>query len=180
MTISAKGKAFIAAREACVLVAYQDSHHLAIGFGDNDPALKAGDTITLAEAVRRMEAKVVPYAEGVAQTFHPRQIPQAKFDALVSVAWNVGVGGLRSDAEFVQAVGEAIDNPRDGRRRDAAGLLLVCVKYTEERGPFNLSRRCREAILFTTGDYGDLSTLELYRGDPRATAPERVPMPKFL
>lgn len=180
MLASAHCLAFIAAREACVLVAYQDSHHLAIGFGDNDPSIKGGDTITLAEAVRRMEAKVVEYAAGVERIFSPRIIPQTKFDALVSLAWNIGVGGLRAEVDFVGAVEVALDNPHDVKCRDMAGLQWTRVKYSDQSGPFNLSRRCREAILFLTGGYGDLSALDLYRGNPHATAPERVPMPKFL
>jgi hypothetical protein len=93
------------------------------------------------------------------------------------LVYNIGFGALGRDTELVNAVKAFRTDPRNRELRDAAGFEIV--------RPFNLSRRCREALVFVSGDYGDLSTLQLWEAgkSPKNTPPDPptvVPMPTFL
>jgi len=69
---------------------------LTIGYGDTGSHVKMGDTITLAEAEarlrRRLDGEFVPGVLG-ALTRDPRQ---CELDAMVSLAYNIGVGAFRT------------------------------------------------------------------------------------
>jgi GH24 family phage-related lysozyme (muramidase) len=178
---SERGLAFCAAREACVLKAYLDTKHLAIGFGDNDPSLKEGDTISFEEAIRRYLKKIKGYEESVNRIFAAANLSQTTFDALISLCWNVGATQLREEKQLITAIEGYGSDPKSAYFRDWAAFELIKVKL-DGSGPFNLSRRCREALVLINGDYGDLNTLKIWppyktvRVDP----PDITPMPRFL
>ncbi len=183
LTISEKGYAFVACREACVLTAYPDSRMLAVGFGQNDPSLKEGDTITMDEAIALFLKEGQRIAAFLEKTFGPLQQQQA--DALWSLTYNVGTGTIRDNAPLVAVVKAYVASPKDGRLRDAVGYQILQTHPKDKPVPFNLSRRCREALVFVSGDYGDLRTMMLWPAgkSPKHTPPDPaqvVPMPTFL
>lgn len=187
-----KGFAFTAAREACVLTAHRDTKNLAIGFGLNAPGLKEGDTCSLDEAIAAFVAYGTAICEhDVDRVFVGLKLLPHQYDALFSLAWNLGGTRLRAASALIYAISQFIEthepagSPAWRKLRDRAGLEIVLARYTDEDGPFNFSRRCREAVLFTTGDYGDLSRIPFWdRGkSPKHEPPDPgtwLPMPTFL
>lgn len=86
--------------ESCVLTAYPDpatgGAPWTIGYGDTGPDVKPGLVITQAEADAR-------FAKRLAREFEPgvlnalQQNPeQCQFDAMVCLAYNIGLGNFRS------------------------------------------------------------------------------------
>lgn len=185
LSISEKGYAFVAAREACSLTAYADTRMLAVGFGQNDPNLKPGDVITLDQAIALFLKEGQRIALSLTKIFAGYDLKQNVVDACFSTAYNIGLGSFARNEPLVSAVKAYAVHPADRLRRDAAGYQIINANYTLDMGPFNLSRRCREALVFVSGDYGDLSTLKLWPAgkSPKNNPPDLptlVPMPTFL
>lgn len=181
---SNKGLQFNAQREAMVLTAHRDTKNLAIGVGDNAPDLKEGDTITFDEAVARYQKRALDFEADVNRVFGAAPLSQQMYDALFSLTYNIGGTVLRAQKDLISAVIAHALTPGDRVLRDKAAYLLLGVKRTEEGGPFNLSRRCKEALIFINGDYGTLDLLKLWpvgtspRNNP-PDPPQLVPMPVF-
>lgn len=185
LPISEKGYAQVAAREACVLSAYPDTHMLAVGFGQNDPALKPGDTITLDQAIALFLKEGQRIQVFMEKTFAFVDLQQQHVDALFSVIYNVGTGTVRDSVDLIKAIAASRSAPSDKQLRDAAALEIIKAHPKNKPVPFNLSRRMREASIFASGDYGDLSKLMLWEAgkSPKNTPPDLpsiVPMPTFL
>jgi hypothetical protein len=177
---------FVAAREACVLTAHRDTALLAIGFGQNDASLDEGDTISMDRAIALLMVAADEYDRSLNIIFAGSALAQHQYDAAFSLMYNVGATWFRSygGRPLVKAVADHAASPGDRGLRDATGFAFVCAKYDPDAGPFNLSRRCREALMYVQGDYGDLSTLKLWREgkSPRHIPPdpfETVPMPRL-
>lgn len=184
MQASNKGLQFIAQREACVLTSHRDTTHLAIGFGINDANLVEGVTITFEEAIAAFLKRIEAEEKSLNIIFKDALLDQHHFDALLSLQWNIGPTKLKGQQRLVSAVEVFCRNKTDKGLRDWAAYQLSHSQFSELTGPFNFSRRCREAIMFIGADYGDLSTLKLWpvgtspRNDP-PDPPEIVPMPVF-
>ncbi len=65
-----------------------------IGYGSTGPGITAGLTWTLDQAKDRLKKDVETFAAGVAKI--AGTCTQGQFDALVSFAYNVGLGALKS------------------------------------------------------------------------------------
>lgn len=183
--ISERCYAFVACREACSLTVYSDTHNPASGFGMNDPNKVVGQTITMDEAISSFVQEGKRIAAALDKTFAGVALQQNHVDALFSLSFNIGTGALARNAELVGAVKAFGPFQHDRSLRDWAGYQIVRANFSNTTGPFNLSRRCREAILFVQGDYGDLSTLQLWPAgkSPKNTPPDPptlIPMPRFL
>jgi GH24 family phage-related lysozyme (muramidase) len=85
--VSEKGLAFVACREACSLTAYADTHMLAVGFGQNDPSLKPGDTIALEHAIDLFVSKAKADAIQLTRIFDGVLLDQQHVDSL----WSLGL-----------------------------------------------------------------------------------------
>lgn len=164
MGVSFKGGLFMLAREAVVLSAYPDGEHLSIGAGDNDPSLKLGDTITMAEAFRRY-AKAIKSREAIVDRALAKAgvtLKQHEYDALFS-------GFYQSGTDLLQDVIQAI------KTGDYKSIAVAFLKHdTNKKGEHKRGlhkRRLREAMLFETGDYGDLSEVPFYEGNPWGNPP---------
>ena len=182
LDVSEKGLAFVAVREACVLTAYQDTRHLALGFGINDPSLKEGDTITLDEAITRYVKTAGEYSASINKILLGLPIKQHQHDVLFSVTWNIGATRLADEDRLLRAIRAHSVEPTNPELRDWAAYELLHVRWDlVGHKPFNLARRCAEAILYVRGDYGDLSKLKLWREgkNPRRDPVEEIPMPTF-
>lgn len=174
--------AFTAVREGCVQTMYPDSHNPAIGFGQNDPSLKPGDTISVARACEMLVAASKSFEASILKAFHEVALTQPMFDALFSLTYNVGGGGLAAEPDLIAAFKAYAINPDDHGLRDLAGLQLALVKVKETGHPFNLSRRLREGLILTAGDYGDLTKIPFWSAgkNPRVDKQESLAMPPFL
>lgn len=97
-TISAAGLALIKQYEGCKLTAYPDpgtgGAPWTIGYGHTGPEVKKGLTITQAQADAYLAADVAQFEMAV-RGLCP-VTTQGQFDALVSLAFNIGSGALSS------------------------------------------------------------------------------------
>ena len=187
MKVSERGLQFVAAREACTLTAHMDTTTLAVGFGQNNKNLKPDDEITIERAVELM----CEFADGLDRSlniiFGDIKCAQHQYDAVFSAAYNLGPTWLKNgNQHLIGAVKVHAEAPADLQLRDLAGLAFCQIKGPPKvkdgppRYPFNMSRRARECVLYTQGDYGDLSTMKLFRKNPREGHPfEVVPMARF-
>jgi GH24 family phage-related lysozyme (muramidase) len=189
ITILQNDLAFVAAREACVLSVYPDSQNPAFGFGQNDPSLKIGDTGTLEHAIDLFKKKAKEIADALDHIFADVHLEQQHIGACWSLMYNIGRGGFTDQHDLIAAIKSYRADPKNRKKRDAVGFGFICATARgwnfAEKGPFNFSRRAREALLFVTGDYGDLSTMELWPAgkSPRNNPPDPptvVPMPQFI
>jgi lysozyme len=156
-TASRDGLLFIARREGLVLVAYQDGPHMSIGFGSNDPLLTLQDTITPAEAFIRLKRDIAPREQYVASLLR-MPIKQHQFDAMVSLHYQSGTRFVPAVAALVKA-----------NQFDVAAKTFPLFDFGI---PGIHKRRLLEQNMFQFGDYGDLSTIPMWRGDPRKTPQE--------
>lgn len=142
MQISESGKALIKRFEGCRLEAYQDQAGVwTIGYGSTSGAHR-GLRWTQAQADKMFEAEVTNFSERVAQLVKVT-VAQCRFDALVSLAYNIGLGA------FGQST--LLTHLNRAEYREAA--LQFCV-WNKAGGVFNkglLARRAEEMYLFCQG-----------------------------
>lgn len=113
MEASEKIKQFIKEREGCRLTAYRcPSGVWTIGYGHTGADVKRGKTIAQAEAealfdndLRRFEAELsrAMKADGAPA------LTQSQYDALLSFAYNVGIGALRRSTLWRKVMADPSD-----------------------------------------------------------------------
>ena len=142
--ISERGKAFIRQHEGLRLDQYYDSIGYAIGYGmhtwQGRPVTRPfPDTPTEADVENEFDAQLAAYAHIVTQsTCAP--LTSSMFDALVSVAWNMG--------RVITSIVRKVDQ---GRAVDVSDILVTATTQSR-RNRVVVNRRLREYIMFT-GDY---------------------------
>lgn len=95
MKISRAGLDLIKRFEGCETTAYRcPAGILTIGYGSTGPHVKQGMTITEEEAEKLLLKDVARFEEGVSHIVGTTT--QNRFDALVSFAFNLGLGNLMS------------------------------------------------------------------------------------
>ena len=95
MKVSEKGIALIKEFEGCKLTAYKDSVGVwTIGYGHTRSA-RQGMVITQAQADELLALDVAAHATGVHKALQVK-LEQHQFDAVVSLAFNVGVSAVRN------------------------------------------------------------------------------------
>lgn len=98
MDVSARGLSLIEDFEGCRLTAYQDAVGVwTIGFGHTGADVTPGLTITQVQANTFLAQDVAQFAADVHMLVRIT-LTQGQFDALVSFAYNVGLGALRQSA----------------------------------------------------------------------------------
>lgn len=94
MNISANGLSFLKKREGLQLKAYNKDGVWTIGFGntyyENSQPVKKGDTITVERANSLFNTITKEYAKRVSALLTVK-VNQNQFDALVSLAYNIGI-----------------------------------------------------------------------------------------
>ena len=95
MKVSATGRALIEKFEGCVLHAYQDVVGVwTIGYGHTEGVYE-GQVITQADADQMLSDDLDhEYGPGVQAAIGDAPTTQAQFDAMVSLAYNIGIGGF--------------------------------------------------------------------------------------
>jgi len=111
---------FIKSREGLRLNAYQDSAGIwTIGYGTiryaNNTAVKKGDTITQAQADQLIEEDIFERSIKVAAALGTIVLNQNQFNALVSFAYNAGLGALLNSTLLKQVKA----NPADPNIRNS-------------------------------------------------------------
>ncbi len=97
--VSQRGIALIHSFEQCRLDAYpdpgsRDGNPWTIGWGSTGPGIKKGVTWTQAECDARFAADLAAFAAKVDALVGMVPTTQHQFDAMVSLAYNIGVGAL--------------------------------------------------------------------------------------
>ena len=101
MFVSPAGRELIERNEGLRLEAYPDpatgGDPWTIGYGDTGPDVVPGLVITAEEASRRLEDRLRnEFGRVVNEETNDVPTTQGQFDAMVSLAYNIGVGGHRS------------------------------------------------------------------------------------
>ena len=117
MTISDKGLCMIKQFEGLRLIAYKatpQEKYYTIGYGHYGPDVKSGQTVTPDQAEAMLMLDLYTFEDAVAAL--PYKFNQNEFDALVSFAYNCGVGNLR----------KLTDGGRRDKQTIAEKMLLYC------------------------------------------------------
>lgn len=150
MKMSQKGKIFLAGLEGVCLTKYLCSAGVwTIGVGAtrseipdiaNWPKDKA---ITIEESFDLLNKSLVKYEKAVIDTLKV-EIEQHQFDALVSIAYNIGTGGLKGST-FMKRI---------NARRPIAEIQAAIMMWNKPKEI--IGRRRKEANLYANAnDYGD-------------------------
>lgn len=158
LQLSSKGAAFIAAYEGYRDAVYEDAAgHCTIGYGHllhlggcTRPDAARWGTLSRDRALALLWEDAATYATGVRSALPDTQLTQAQFDALVSLAYNIGNGGFRSSS-----VREVLAQDRP----DYAAVPSRLMRWVSAGGvklPGLQRRRSNEGRLFATGSYAIL------------------------
>ena len=149
MRLSRKGKAMLVGAEGICLRPYKDSRgYWTIGIGHastsgqppNPAKMSPKDSITFEKAFELLDEHIKKYERGVRAALKVK-VSQEKFDALVNVCYNIGVGGL-TKSTFMRRLNAGESAARVGQ------AMMYWTKNKE------LTRRRREEKdLFVKGVY---------------------------
>lgn len=175
MKVNKQGLDFLKKWEGCVLTAYKDvGGTLTIGYGFTylpDRPLVEGLTITQEECDEYFKKILQVYENGVIECLKVK-VTQNQFNALVSFAYNLGVGCLKySDliryintndfsnamqewAKYVH-VGQTVVQGLVNRRREEMELFSSNKDNTTQNHVKNISSIAELAIEVMHGKYGD-------------------------
>lgn len=145
MNISQKGVDFIAQYEGFVDHAYkpvQAEEHWTIGYGHYGPDVKPGQRITKSAALKLLKKDLDKFDNGVSNLVKV-DLNQSQFDALVSFAYNVGLGGLGGSTLLKKV------NSKDFK--GASGEFGKWVNGASGRLEGLVRRRRDEAEMFLSG-----------------------------
>lgn len=139
MQLSDNGRRLIQGFEGLSLKAYPDAAGYSIGYGHY--GAKAGDVITRDEAERLFDQDVAKYEAAVSLTT-PRATQQ-QFDAMTSLAYNIGTGG------FAGSTVARLHNAGD--YAGAADAFRMWVKSQGQTLPVLQQRREKERNVYLNG-----------------------------
>lgn len=108
-----------------------------IGFGHTGPEVRMGQKISRQKADEIFDQDISKFSEGVDMLF-PEGIPQCRFDALVSFAFNCGLGALQKST-LLKMIKANPENP------DIKKEFMKWVHAAGRRLPGLVKRRAMEA-----------------------------------
>jgi lysozyme len=153
--LSIKGRQFLAAREGAIRYAYNDSaghatfgighllHHGPVTEEDRRKWGTKANPAPMAVVLRVFDQDIKRYEATVRESVG-RRLPQHRFDALVSLCFNIGQGAFAKST----VVRELKAKKRGFVNRAADAILLW------KKPPELIARRRMERRLFLRGDYG--------------------------
>jgi GH24 family phage-related lysozyme (muramidase) len=143
--INAKGLEIIKDFEGCQLKAYVcPSGVLTIGYGHTGDVYE-GQTITQAQAEQLLKQDILDFEQGVERLAGSMVQNDDQFSALVSFAYNVGLGAL-ANSTLLRLLNQ-------GKYSEAADQFLRWNKGDGEELPGLTRRRKAERSLFLSQDY---------------------------
>jgi len=142
MTPSPACEALIKGFETCVLRAYMPTPNdrPTIGWGSTGPDIALGMTWTQAQADARFAHDLGEFAAGVADAIGAAPTTQGELDALVSLAYNIGLANFRGSTLL-----------RLHRQGDHDGAAAQFARWTRQAGKVLHGlerRRAAEAKLY--------------------------------
>lgn len=148
MTPSKSIEAFIKGYEKFRAKAYMPTPNdvPTIGFGSTGPDIRLGMTWTLAQAETRFAFDLAKFSAGVANLIGNAPTTQGQFDAMVSLAYNIGLGNFRTSS--------VLTNHRAGHRQTAAMAFRLWNKQRNKAtGKLEVlrgltTRRAAEAAIY--------------------------------
>ena len=130
MKTSSKGIDFIKSFETLQLKAYKavpTERYYTIGYGHCGPDVKPGSSITEAEAEQMLAEDIADFEQCVSRSTAGWNLKQCQFDALVSLAFNVGVNAFRNSTllkMIKQGASEYVIRNEFGRWCHSGGRVL--------------------------------------------------------
>lgn len=172
--VNSAARALIERNEGCVLHAYRDIVNvLTIGYG-HTANVTPGQSITQAEADSLLEGDLEnEFSPGVATALAGLPCTENQFGALVSLAYNIGVGAIRGST--VMRLHKA------GDYETAANAFLMWDRAGGKIIPALLRRRGEERALYLTPDGSEAITTvpnpvqQPHLAPDQRTAPARRP-----
>ena len=141
MNISPKGANLIKEFEGMRLVGYLCPAGIpTVGLGHTGPEVKRGMKITEAQAWAYFHKDIQKFERGVLQALAGAPVTQSQFDAMVSLAFNIGVGAF--------ARSSVLRNHKAKRYTLAANSFLLWVKAGAKTLPGLVRRRQAERKLY--------------------------------
>lgn len=163
MTASRNGILFVANREAIVLVAYPDGPNYSIGCGHNSPALRAGDRITVKEALSLLKRDLDERDKILARALKV-DLTQQQSDALASFYYQ---NGNKRDGQGRRGFDHMASLINAGKLDEAAAYFPECDRNSAGEQKAGLhKRRLMEQAVFERGDYGSLDPIPYWPGAP--------------
>lgn len=102
MRVNGAGIAIIKKFEGCKLKAYRcPAGVLTIGYGHTGPDVHDGKKITEDEAEALLRADLEKFEEGVTKLIGAMPVTENQFSALVSLAYNIGLGNLKASSPLM-------------------------------------------------------------------------------
>jgi lysozyme len=174
--VSLDGAKFVAVREALVTRAYHDGEHKdgtpkwSIGFGSQTPPPKEGDTISIEDAFDRLRDDITAREAAINKALKV-PVSQGAFDALFSLYYQAGTAAMQAVAEQLNEGSPIV-----------AAMELLRWNSGADKKPTDghTRRRLREAIMLIDGNYGDLSKVLVFDGNPREVDSVWMPFPDLL
>lgn len=165
MDMSKNGYAFTAAREGLALKPYIDSGGVkTVGLGSTQSDIWDLDRwawdreITIEKAVEIYKEGMKKYISGVNRALTRLTIPQNQFDALVSITYNIGVGGM-TGSTFMKYVNAG---------RPVKDIVKAVKMWNKDNGKVVqglVNRRQQECDLFENGIYAGSGFCDLIEVD---------------
>jgi GH24 family phage-related lysozyme (muramidase) len=148
LRVSQAGIDLIHSFEQCRLEAYPDpgsadGNPWTIGWGSTGPGIKRGVTWTQAQADERFRSDLARFEAGIRDAIGDAPTTQAQFDALVSLAYNIGIGAAAGST--------VMRRHKEGNYPDAATAFGMWVKNDGAVMRGLVRRRAAEAGMYRGG-----------------------------
>lgn len=135
--------------------AYQDIVFVwTIGYGHTGPDVFKGKVITQAQALELLRQDLAKFEQGVTLALK-RTATQHQFDAMVSLAFNIGLGRYADPSRGIKGKGfkgsTVLRMFNSGKRTDAAVAFILWSKAGGKFVGGLVERRARELVRFMGG-----------------------------
>lgn len=168
--VSAEGRALIQQFEGLSLTAYLcPAGKWTIGYGHTD-GVQPGDRITRGHADNLLRADLVSYGTAVDDALGACEASQHEFDAMVSLAFNIGIAGFKGST--------VLRLHRQGDRHGAARVFglwnKAMVKGRLQEMPGLTRRRAAETAFYLTPDVAAAKDMPQVVAPPTSTASSKT------
>ncbi len=116
---------------------------LTIGVGHTGPDVKEGAVWTDVQIDAALKADLIRFERGVVRLIGTAKTSQAQFDAMVSLAFNIGLGNFTKSS--------VLANHLNGRHQSATAAFHLWNKGGGRVLPGLVTRRASEARLYASG-----------------------------